>query len=113
MLPVLWAARATRQLLLRLVWYAEGWWRDQSDPDRLADACRDADRRSLLGHLGIGAPLQRYMYVLGELPDQWRDANTRKVWLWMSGTDPPAAQLIAITATGMTRNGHRLPTQAA
>ena len=66
MLPVstvLWAARATRQLLLRLVWYAEGWWRDQSDPDRLADACRDADRRSLLGHLGIGAPLQRY--VLG------------------------------------------------
>jgi hypothetical protein len=60
---VLWAARATRQLLLRLVWYAEGWWRDQSDPDRLADACRDADRRSLLGHLGIGAPLQRY--VLG------------------------------------------------
>ena len=111
MLPVLWAARATRQLLLRLVWYAEGWWRDQSDPDRLADACRDADRRSLLGHLGIGAPLQRY--VLGELPDQWRDANTRKVWLWMSGTDPPAAQLIAITATGMTQNGHHLPTQAA
>jgi hypothetical protein len=59
-------------------------------------------------------PLQaRLSYVLGELPDQWRDANTRKVWLWMSGTDPPAAQLIAITATGMTRNGHHLPTQAA
>jgi hypothetical protein len=48
-----------------------------------------------------------------ELPNQWRDANTRKVWLWMSGTDPPAAQLIAITATVMTQNGHHLPTQAA
>ena len=54
-LPVLRAAHAVRRLLLRPVWHARGRRRGRSDPDWPADARRDTHRRSVLGHLGVGA----------------------------------------------------------